>query len=131
MQAIRLILIDDHAIVREGLRALLEEDPEFQVVGEFANGQDALAAVSALRPDVAISDLRMPGLSAVETIRGLRRLVPTLHVMLFTSFAESQQIRDVLDAGALGYVLKDASHSELKSALRYVAHYHNGAHRLR
>jgi DNA-binding NarL/FixJ family response regulator len=121
MTQVRIVLIDDHAIVREGVRALLEEDAGFVVVGEFSDGDRALAGVAELAPDVVMTDLKMPGLAAVDTIRGLRQLLPQAQVMVFTSFAEDTQIRAVLDAGAIGYVLKDALREDLIRALRCVA----------
>jgi DNA-binding NarL/FixJ family response regulator len=117
----RLILVDDHAVVREGVRAILELYDDIQVVGEFANGADALAAAPALAPDLALVDLKMPGLSAVETIRGLRERVPDVRVMVFTSFGEDTLIRATLDAGATGFLIKDALHEDLIRAIRSVA----------
>ena len=121
MAAVRIILVDDHAVVREGVRALIEEEPGLQVVGEFSDGAQALAAAAALAPDVAIVDLRMPGLSAVETITGLRRVVPDANILVFTSFGEDAAIRATLDVGAIGYLLKDALRGELVRAVRAVA----------
>jgi DNA-binding NarL/FixJ family response regulator len=118
---VRIILVDDHAVVREGVRALLDEETGLEVVGEFSDGAQALEAAAALSPDVAIVDLRMPGLSAVETIRGLRRICPDANVLVFTSFGEDAAIRATLDAGAIGYLLKDALRGELVRALRTVA----------
>lgn len=118
---IRIVLVDDHAVVREGVRALLEEETDFEVIGEFADGEQALNQAPALKPDVVITDLRMPGLSAVDTIRGLKKAMPAVNVMVFTSFAEDTQIRATLDAGAVGYLLKDAVRDELIGAVRCVA----------
>lgn len=120
-KTIRIVLVDDHAVVREGVRALLEEEADLEVVGEFADGAEAIRSAPALRPDVVITDLKMPGLSAVDTIRGLRRTLPAVQVMVFTSFAEDTQIRDTLDAGAVGYLLKDAMRGDLVRAVRVVA----------
>jgi DNA-binding NarL/FixJ family response regulator len=119
--AMRLILVDDHAVVREGVRAILEMYDDVQVVGEFANGSDALNAAASLAPDVALVDLKMPGISAVETIRGLRERVPTIKVMVFTSFGEDALIRATLDAGATGFLIKDAMQDDLIRAIRSVA----------
>lgn len=119
--AVRVILLDDHAVVREGIRALLEETPGFEVAGEFGDGDSALAEAGALAPDVAVVDLRMPGLSAADTITGLRKTVPKLNILVFTSFGEDPQIRAALDAGAIGFLLKDAAGEELVRALRFVA----------
>jgi DNA-binding NarL/FixJ family response regulator len=121
LQPIRIILVDDHAIVREGVRAVLDEDADFSVVGEFANGAEAIAAVAALAPDVALVDLKMPGLTAPQTISGLLERVPGLRVLVFTSFGEDALIRATLDAGAIGFLLKDALQHDLVNAIRSVA----------
>ena len=118
---IRIILVDDHAVVREGVRAVLETDADFRVVGEFGSGNEALASVAALAPDVALVDLKMPGLSAPETIAALRERVPGVRVLVFTSFGEDALIRATLDAGATGYLLKDALQHDLIAAIRSVA----------
>ena len=118
---LRIILVDDHAVVREGVRALLEEEEGLAVVGEFSDGAQALESAAALSPDVAIVDLRMPGLSAVETIVGLKRAIPDVNILVFTSFGEDAAIRATLDAGAIGYLLKDALRGELVRAVRAVA----------
>jgi len=117
----RLILVDDHAVVREGVRAILELYDDIRIVGEFANGAEALASAAQLAPDVALVDLKMPGISAVETIRGLRERVPDIRIMVFTSFGEDTQIRATLDAGATGFLIKDALHEDLIRALRSIA----------
>lgn len=118
---IRIILVDDHAIVREGVRAILDAHDDMQVIAEFANGADALASAGRLSPDLALVDLKMPGISAVETIRGLQVQVPGIRVLVFTSFGEDSLIRATLDAGAIGYLLKDALQSDLVRAIRSVA----------
>jgi two-component system, NarL family, response regulator DevR len=118
---IRIILIDDHAIVREGVRAILDAHDDMRVVGEFANGGDALARVVALAPDLALVDLKMPGLSAVDTIRGLQQHMPGIRVLVFTSFGEDALIRATLDAGATGFLIKDALKDDLVHAIRSVA----------
>jgi DNA-binding NarL/FixJ family response regulator len=118
---IRIILVDDHAIVREGVRAILDGRDDMQVIGEFANGTEALAVAAKLAPDLALVDLKMPGISAVDTIRGLHAQVPGIRVLVFTSFGEDLLIRATLDAGAIGYLLKDALQSDLVRAIRSVA----------
>lgn len=118
---IRIILVDDHAIVREGVRAVIEAHPDLSVIGEFGNGADAIAAVAALAPDLALVDLKMPGLSAPETITGLRKALPSIRVLVFTSFGEDALIRATLDAGAIGYLIKDALQGDLVRAIRSVA----------
>ena len=119
--ALRLMLVDDHAVVREGLRAVLEDCDGFAVVAEADSGNDALRQVEAVMPDVILIDLMMPGLSAAESIRKLKQLVPACNIIVFTSFAEDGMLRDTLQAGAIGYLLKDASRHDLVSAVRSVA----------
>ena len=119
--ALRLMLIDDHAVVREGLRALLEGENGFTVVAEADCGSDALRKVEAAAPDVILIDLLMPGLSACETIRRIKQLLPLCNIIVFTSFAEDEELRSTLQAGAIGYLLKDASRHDLISAVRSVA----------
>lgn len=123
MQAepLSIILIDDHTVVREGLRTVLEEESDLRVAADFANGRDAIAAVAALKPRVAVLDLKMPGGDPVQTIRGLRAAWPPLEILVFTSFAEDAVVREVLAAGATGYLLKDALSSDLVAAVRQVA----------
>jgi len=118
---LRLLLVDDHAIVREGIRAVLEEQPDLAVVGECGSGDEAIAVAESLAPDIVLLDLCMPGTGPVETIRKLRALLPSLRVMVFTSFGEDEIVRDTLDAGATGFLLKDAMQDELVSAIRSVA----------
>ncbi|WP_313920289.1 response regulator transcription factor [Tahibacter sp.] len=118
---IAVILIDDHAVVREGLRAVLEEEDDLDVVADFANARDAIAAVAALRPRVAVLDLKMPAGDPVQNIRGLRAAWPSLEILVFTSFAEDSVVREVLAAGATGYLLKDALSGDLAAAVRQVA----------
>jgi len=118
---LRVLLVDDHAVVREGIRAVLEEHDDFTVVGECASGDEALQRAPALAPDVALVDLKMPGIGAVETIRGLRERVPAIRVLVFTSFGEDALIRATLDAGATGFLLKDALRDDLVRAIRNVA----------
>jgi len=119
--SLRLMLIDDHAVVREGLRAVLEDGNGFTVVAEADCGSDALRQVEAAAPHVILIDLVMPGLSAAETIRRLKHLVPDCNIVVFTSFAEDGMLRETLQAGAIGYLLKDASRHDLVSAVRSVA----------
>jgi len=118
---LRLMLVDDHAIVREGLRAVLEEESDLAVVAECSDGEEALQAVSVHLPDLVLLDLSMPGLDPVSTVRGLLQRLPGVRVMVFTSFADDQQVRATLDAGAIGFLLKDARREELLIAVRSVA----------
>ena len=118
---IRLLLVDDHGIVREGLRALLEDDAEFAIVGEAANGDEACEAVRRLAPDIVLMDLKMPGLAASDAIRVIRASSPSVKVIALTSYAEEGQVRDIMAAGAQGYILKDVTKADFVAALRTVA----------
>ncbi len=115
------MLIDDHAVVREGLRAVLEDGNGFTVVAEADSGNEALRQAEAAMPDVILIDLVMPGLSAAESIRRLKQLVPGCNIIVFTSFAEDGMLRETLQAGAIGYLLKDAKRHDLVNAVRSVA----------
>lgn len=119
--SLKLMLVDDHAVVREGLRAVLEDGNGFSVVAEAGSGNEALRQVEAVQPDVVLMDLMMPGLSASESIRRIKQLVPACNIIVFTSFAEDELLRETLQAGAIGYLLKDASRHDLVSAVRSVA----------
>ena len=119
--AIRIMLVDDHAVVREGLRALLEQQPDMQVVAEAGSADEALRVLSARAVDVVMLDLKMPGLPALEAIARLRREHPDAYVLVFTSYAEAGQVREALDAGATGYLLKDSLRDDLVRAVREVA----------
>ncbi len=119
--AIRIFLADDHAVVREGIRALLEQQADMRIVGEAGDGAEALARLPALAPDVLMMDMKMPGPSPVELIAQVRQRAPTCQVLVFTSYAEDSQVRDALEAGATGYLLKDSLRSDLVRAVREVA----------
>ena len=119
--AIRILLVDDHAVVREGVRALLEQHDDMRIVGEAGDGDDALRQLAALAVDVAVLDMKMPGTAAVDVIARLRKHHPGCHVLVFTSYAEDSQVRDALDAGATGYLLKDTPLAQLADAVRSAA----------
>ncbi|MEO8460429.1 MAG: response regulator transcription factor [Dokdonella sp.] len=117
----RVLLVDDHAVVREGLRAVLEDQPDITVIGECASGDEALRSCNHFAPDVVLLDLKMPGIGPVETILGLRERLDAVRILVFTSFGDDATLRAILDAGANGFLLKDASQSELLLAIRSVA----------
>jgi DNA-binding NarL/FixJ family response regulator len=118
---IRIVLVDDHAIVREGLRALFEDVPGLELVGEAANGNEALELVRRTRPHVVLIDLKMPGLPAEDAIRSIRAEHVATQVLVLSSLAEAERVQSSLAAGALGYVLKEATKSELVAAIHAVA----------
>lgn len=118
---VRILLVDDHAIVREGLRALLDDEQGMHIVGEATNGDEAVEMAARLEPDLVLMDLKMPGLPAPDAIRTIRARNPRVHVLMLTSYAEDQQVQKVISAGALGYVLKDVAKAELLKAMTTVA----------
>jgi NarL family two-component system response regulator LiaR len=112
-----IILVDDHEVVRNGVRAYLETLPDFQVVGEAASGEDAIRIVSDLIPDLVLMDLIMPGLDGVETIRRIKKISPRTQVVVLTSYHEDVHIFPALKAGAISYILKDMKMDKLVDAL--------------
>jgi len=118
---IRILLADDHAILRDGIRALLSDEADMQVVGEAENGRQALDEARALRPDIVIMDIGMPLLSGLEATKQIRREVPESRVLILTMHHNDEYLAQVLAAGASGYVLKDAAGRELVHAIRQVA----------
>lgn len=118
---IEVFLVDDHELVRRGVADLLESDPELRVVGEASNAAQALARIPALRPDVAILDVRLPDGNGVELCRDLRSALPELNCLMLTSFTDEQAMLDAILAGAGGYVIKDIKGMDLIVAVREVA----------
>jgi two-component system, NarL family, response regulator LiaR len=121
MTPIRVLIVDDHAIVREGLHTLLSEEGEFVVVGEATRGTEALTLVDTLQPDVVLMDLAMPEMDGIETIRRLQQKKAKCNILVLTSFSEDQRVRDAIQAGAIGYLLKDVLKGDLLRAIRAAA----------
>lgn len=117
---IRILIADDHAIVREGLRYLLLTEPGMSLVGEAVDGEEAVRLYQEVQPDVALLDLMMPRKDGITAIGDIRRLDPAARLLVLTSFADDQQIFPAIKAGALGYLLKDSAPSELLRAIRAV-----------
>jgi two-component system response regulator NreC len=120
-QTIRIVLADDHTIMRNGLRMLLEAEPDLHVVSEAGSIQAVFAAVRTHRPDILLLDLNMPGGSSVAAISRLRRMSPTMKIVVLTMEQEPVFIRQAYDAGASGYVLKESAATELVGAIRSAA----------
>jgi DNA-binding NarL/FixJ family response regulator len=116
--AIRVLIVDDHAVVREGLRTFLELQDGIAVAGEAADGEQAIMQAEALRPDVVLMDLVMPRLDGVGAMRELRRRLPATRVIVLTSFAEDERLLPAIQAGAAGYLLKNVAPPELARAIR-------------
>ena len=119
MSNIRVFLIDDQEIIRSGLRRLLQSEPEFEVVGEAADAQEALRLIPETRADVVLMDIKMPGMDGIEATRRLRELVPTAKVLVLTAYADDFAAA-ALKAGAQGFLIKDITGQELIRAVRSV-----------
>lgn len=118
---IRLLVVDDHPVVRAGMVAMLSEEPEFSVVGEAADGAQCLALVPRLTPDVVLMDLRMPGIDGTEATRRVRALPDPPEVLILTTYDTDADIVRAVEAGARGYLLKDAAPAVLADAIRRAA----------
>src|SRR5437016_2480363 len=117
---IRLLLADDHAMVRKGLGVFLATQPDIEVVGEASNGLETLSQAAALLPDIILMDLNMPLLNGMETTKRLKESHPSIHVIVLTSFSDQDHVLPAIRAGARGYLLKDIEPEELVSAIRRV-----------
>jgi len=116
-----VVVADDQAMIRTGLRKILEAEADLEVVGEAADGSEAVAAVSRVRPDVVLMDIRMPVLDGIEATRRITRTVPSARVLILTTFGLDTYVFDSLRSGASGFMLKDAPPEELVAAVRIVA----------
>lgn len=117
MPPIRLIIVDDHPIVRDGLRGIFTGDDAFEVVGEAADGPEALAVALRTDPDVVLLDLRMPKMGGAEVIRRLREQDPGIHVLVLTTFDDDADVLPAIEQGATGYLLKDTPRADLRHAV--------------
>src|SRR5665213_2508622 len=105
-RAIRILLVDDHAVIRQALRMLLESQPELEVIGDVENGREAVQAVEKLSPDVVLMDVVMPGLNGLEATRQIRRSSPSTRVVMLSGFVDEDQLLDSIRSGASGYIIK-------------------------
>ncbi len=117
--SISIIIVDDHEEVRKGLRAYLETQSDFKVVGEAVSGEETLGLVSELIPDIVLLDLIMPGMDGFETIRRVKRISPRTQIVVLTSYHKDEQIFPALKAGAISYILKDMKMEKLRDVLHY------------
>ncbi|MDB5075432.1 MAG: two-component response regulator [Chloroflexi bacterium] len=118
---IKLLIVDDHDIVREGISSILSQEPDFDVVGEASDGPTAIAAVERLHPSVVLLDMRMPGPDGIEVCREITTRFPNVRVIILTAFLDSDTINRCIQAGAKGYVIKDVERTDLKRSIRDVA----------
>ncbi|OQY60586.1 MAG: hypothetical protein B6245_00780 [Desulfobacteraceae bacterium 4572_88] len=120
MRKIKVLLVDDHAIVRDGLKKVLEDQPDMEVVGEASNGVQAVRKAKSLRPNVAVMDISMPKLSGLEATGLIKEAVPEVQVVILTFYNKDAYVDRALNAGALGFVLKDSPTSDVLEAIREV-----------
>ena len=121
MSEVRVLLVDDHPVVREGLRVLIDRQPGMHVVGEAADGETAGAKAGELQPDVVVMDISMPGVNGVEATREIRRISPHARVVALTVHEDRTYVRELMEAGAAGYVLKRSAPEDLVRAIQTVA----------
>lgn len=116
----RIFIVEDHTLLRAGLRALLSQDPDLEIVGEADNGRDAIRAIGSLAPHLVLMDLSMPGMNGIEAMQDIKRRYPKTRILVLTIHKTDEYIHESLRAGADGYILKDATHDELRVAIRSV-----------
>jgi two-component system, NarL family, response regulator DevR len=118
---IRLLIIDDHEMVREGLKAMLSAEPDFTIVGDAANADQAFALIERQRPDVILLDVRLPGASGIEVCRTVTERYPEIAVIILTTFTDESLVEQCIKAGARGFIVKDIERFDLKRSIRAVA----------
>jgi NarL family two-component system response regulator LiaR len=121
MDKIKLLIVDDHAVVRQGLRGFLELTEEFEVVGEGTNGLEAVSLAQGLQPDVILMDLIMPEMDGIEATRRIKLANPEMKILILSSFGDENNVLPAIHAGALGYILKDIDPEDLEEAIRKTA----------
>ncbi len=121
MNKIRLVIVDDHPVVRDGLRGMLESQPDFEVVGEASDGEEAVRITNKVKPEIVLMDLRMPEMDGVTALREIKASNPQVQVLVLTTYDSDADILPAIEAGASGYLLKDSSREELYTAIRATA----------
>ncbi len=124
MPVIRVLMAEDHKLVRQGIRSLLEKIDDVEVVGEVADGREAVQTARAVQPDIVLMDIAMPGMNGLEALARLNKDCPTTRVIILSMYSGEEYLRQALDAGAAGYLLKDADRAELDVALKTVMQGH-------
>jgi DNA-binding NarL/FixJ family response regulator len=120
-EKISVLLVDDHSLVRKGFRRILEDDPEIQVVGEAPDGTEAVKLAQELEPRVIVMDMAMPGLNGMQASIEILKVLPKTAILMLSMYSEENYVRNALDAGAKGYILKDAMDIDLATAIKQVA----------
>lgn len=115
---IRVLLVDDHRVIREGLQRMLEPDAEIKVVGGAESGEEALVQAQQLHPDIILMDIKMPGMGGIKAISELNKKQPAVNIMVLTAYEDEHYLAEAIEAGAIGYLLKDVSQGELCQAIR-------------
>lgn len=118
---IRLLIIDDHEMVREGLKAMLTAEPDFEIIGDAANAEQAFELIERLRPDVILLDIRLPGVSGIDVCRTVTERYPETAVIILTTFTDETLVAQCIQAGARGFIVKDIERFDLKRSIRAVA----------
>ena len=118
---LKVLLVDDHALVRRGFRRMLEDEPSFQIVGEASNGQEAIERAAELHPDVIVMDCALPQVNGIEASRQILEKQPNIGILMLSMHSEDTLVRQALDAGAKGYILKNAMDLDLVSAIKRIA----------
>lgn len=121
MEQISVLIVDDHAVVREGLRAFLDSEEDIEIVGEAAHGGEALEAAEVRKPDIVLLDLVMPQMDGISAIREIRKVSPGSKILILTSFGEDEKIFPAIEAGAMGFIMKDTLAEDLGLAIRCVS----------
>ena len=121
MKSIRVLIVDDHEIVREGLQILIGEESGIEVVGTAKDGGEALALIKKQKPDVVLMDIAMPGMDGIEATKKVLNALPSTRVLILTSYSDDMRLRDAIQAGATGYLLKDVLKADLFNAIRSAA----------
>jgi two-component system, NarL family, response regulator DevR len=118
---IRLLVVDDHEMVREGLKAMLDAEQDFEIVGDAASAEQALELIERVRPDVVLLDVRLPGVSGIEVCRIVTQRFPAIAVIILTTFTDESLVANCIQAGARGFIVKDIERLDLKRSIRAVA----------
>lgn len=119
MKTIRLLLVDDHQVVREGLRRMIEMEENIKVIGEASNGAEAVTKANELEPDVIVMDLKMPGMDGIAATYEIKKILPQIHILILTLYAEDY-VKQAIEAGASGYLLKDSDTDQITKAIHQV-----------